>query len=151
FLHNPALGLVGQANLEPMPAHRPIDLVDLKLHDFEKLFVEQLIEDDDLVETVNELGVERLSNGGHHHFFDFFPARIGVCLEAESALFLNEAGADVGSHDDDGVLEIDGVAECVRQNAVFKHLKQNVEDVRMRFFNLVKQQHRIRRTLDSLS
>src|SRR5262249_10881277 len=98
----------------------------------------------------NELWVESLSDGRHHHLFDFFAARIGVCLETERPLLLNETGANVGSHDDDGVFEVDGVAECVGQNSVFKQLKQDVEDVRVRLFDLVKQQHRVRRTFDSL-
>jgi hypothetical protein len=38
-------------------------------------------------------------------------------------------------------LKVDCVAERVRQYAVFKHLQQDVENVRMRLFDLVKQQH----------
>ena len=53
--------------------------------------------------------------------------------------FLNEARADVRSHDDDRVLEIDGVAQRIRQNAVLKNLQQDIENVRMRLFDLVKQ------------
>jgi len=43
-----------------MAVHRLVDLVELQLNDFEQLVVEQLIENNDLVETVDELGIERL-------------------------------------------------------------------------------------------
>ena len=124
-----------------MTAHRPVDLIDLQLDDFEQFIVEQLVENDDLVETVDELRIERLSHRRHHHLFHLLARGIGICLETERALLLNEARADVRGHDDDGVLEIDGVAERVGQDAVFKNLKQDVENVRMRFFDLIKQQN----------
>jgi hypothetical protein len=46
----------------------------------------------------------------------------GVRLEPERSLLLDEAGADVRRHDDDGVLEIDRIAKGVCQDSVFKHL-----------------------------
>ena len=58
--------------------------------------------------------------------------------------------ADVRGHDEDGVLEVDRVAEAVGQLAVFKHLQQDVEDIRMRLLDFVEQDDRIRRTLDAL-
>ena len=90
---------------------------------------------------VDEFRIESLAHGGHHHLFHLFARDVARALETHRALLLNEAGADVRSHDDDRVLEVDGVAERIRQDSVFENLKQHVEDVRMRFFDLVKQQH----------
>ena len=55
--------------------------------------------------------------------------------------------ADVRSHDDDRVLEIDRVAEPVGQLAVFKYLQQDVEHIRMRLLDFVEQDDGIRSAL----
>ena len=60
------------------------------------------------------------------------------------------ARADVGGHDENRVFEVDGVAETVGQLAVLKNLQQDVEDIRMRLLDFVKQHDRVRRTLDAL-
>ena len=52
-------------------------------------------------------------------------------------------GANVRRHDDDGVLEIDRVAQAVGQLAVFKNLQEDVENIRVRFFDFVKEHYRI--------
>jgi hypothetical protein len=58
--------------------------------------------------------------------------------------------ANVRRHDDDRVLEVDRVAQSIGQLAVFKHLQQQVEHIRMRLLDLVQQHDRVRRTLDAL-
>ena len=73
-----------------------------------------------------------------------------LALEAEALALLQVLGADVGGHDDDGVLEVDGVAEAVGELAVFKDLKQDVEDIRVRLLDLVEQDDGVGRTLDAL-
>ena len=83
-----------------MAAHSAIDLIDLKLNHLEQFRINQLVENDYLIKTVYELGVERLPHRRHHHFFHLLSAGIYVCLESEGAFLLNEAGSDVGSHDD---------------------------------------------------
>ena len=42
-------------------------------------------------------------------------------------------------HDDDRVLEIDGAALAVGDAAVVEHLQQHVEDVVVRFLDLVEE------------
>ena len=64
--------------------------------------------------------------------------------EAQVAALLEEARAQVRGHDDDGVLEVDLVAETVGQLAVFKHLQQDVVDVRVRLLDFVEQDDRVR-------
>ena len=50
---------------------------------------------------------------------------------------------DVRGHDDDGILEIHRAALVVGQAAVVKHLQQDVEHIRVGFFDLVQQYHGI--------
>ena len=45
-----------------MPAHRLVDLIELQLHHFKQFVVEKLIKDNDLIETIDELGIERLAH-----------------------------------------------------------------------------------------
>src|SRR5437660_6021532 len=40
--------------------------------------------------------------------------------------------ANVGGHDNDGILEIHGVAQAVGEMTVLKYLQQDVEHIRMR-------------------
>src|SRR5579884_1231684 len=63
---------------------------------------------------------------------------------------LEEPGPKVRGHDDDRVLEIDGVPETVGQLAVFEYLQQNIEDVRMGLLDFIQQDDRIGRTLHAL-
>src|SRR6185436_1327194 len=101
--------------------------------------IEEFIEDDDLIEPIDEFGVERLPYRRHHHLFHLLARGVRGTLETHGALLLNEAGADVGGHDDDGVLEIYGVAQSIRQNAIFKNLEKNIEDVRVGLFDFIEQ------------
>src|SRR5882762_5613258 len=55
--------------------------------------------------------------------------------------------ADVRGHDDDGVLEIYRVAETVGEVAIFEHLQQYVEDIRVRLLDFVEQHDAVRSTL----
>ena len=66
-----------------------------------------------------------------------------------AALF-EEARAQVRGHDDDGVLEIHLVAQAVGQLAVFKHLQQDVVNIRMRLLDFVEQDDRIGVALHAL-
>ena len=50
--------------------------------------------------------------------------------------------AEVRRHDDQRVAEIDRAALTVGQTAVVEHLQQHVENIRMRLFDLVEQDHR---------
>ena len=66
------------------------------------------------------------------------------CREAHALRFFEEPRAQVRRHDDDRVLEVDRVAETVGQLAVFKHLQQDVVDIRMRLLDFVQQNDRVR-------
>ena len=51
----------------------------------------------------------------------------------------NQIGADIARHNDDGVAEIDPTALSIGEVSVVKDLKEDIEDFRMRLFDLVKQ------------
>ena len=106
----------------------------------DQLFFAQRTEDDDVVDAVQELGLEmRACNSVHDllgSFFEFF-------IACDSTFALQKRGADVRRHDQDRVLEIDDAAFAVGEAAVVHDLQENVEDVGMRFFDFVEQHDRI--------
>ena len=51
---------------------------------------------------------------------------------------LNLVRAEVTCHDDDCVLKVHRAALAVGHTAVIQHLKQDVENVRVRFFNFIQ-------------
>src|SRR5262245_14149593 len=59
-------------------------------------------------------------------------------------MLAEEARTDVRRHDDDRVLEVDGVAQTVSEMSVFKYLKKDVVDVRMRLLDFIQQNDRVR-------
>jgi hypothetical protein len=127
--------------LRPQPPCQPVeqqsgDLVDLLLG--------QGAEDDDLVDAVDELRAEAPAQDLH---------QIGLQVVERllaARVLLDPVGAEVRGHDHDGVLEVDRAALGVGQPAVVEDLEQDVEDVRMRFLDLVEEEHRVRPPPDLL-
>ena len=72
---------------------------------------------DDLIDTVDELR----SNGRTQLLF-----------------------RQVRGHDDERILEVHQPAFVVCQTTVIQHLQQDVEHIRMRFFDFIEQNHRVR-------
>ena len=64
---------------------------------------------------------------------------------------LDDVRSHIGRHDEDRVLEIHRTALVVGQTSVVKHLKESVEHIRMRLFDLVEKHHRIRLATHGLS
>ena len=121
-----------------------VQLLDQQPRDRPQVVVRERLEDDDFVDAVDELRVERLPHLAQHHVVDAAVDGAGVGgLEPQRRLLLDEAGADVRGHDDDRVLEIDPVAEAVGQMAVLEHLQQDVEQIGMRLLDLVEQHDRV--------
>ena len=100
---------------------------------------EQLVEDDDLVDAVEELGTEvRLQRLVHlllHPLVGHGVRRLG---KADGRL-AKVGGTEVRGHDQHGVLEVDRAALRVGQAAVFEDLQQRVEDVGVGLFDLVEE------------
>ena len=114
---------------------------DQQADDEADLFAGQLVEDDDFVDAVQELGPEQaLELAGDARLHVVVAQAHGVGLgEAQRGVLGDHAGADVARHDDDDVAEVDGAPLGVGQPAVFEDLQQDVEDVGVRLFDLVEQ------------
>ena len=108
----------------PQPDH-------LQGNDLPQLFLGEPLEDEDVVHPVQELRLEVEPERLHDPVpQDFFVADLGDIL-----------AADVGGHDDDGVLKVHRPAVAVGEAAVVQDLEQRVEDLRVGLFDLVKQHH----------
>src|SRR3546814_7541650 len=69
-------------------------------------------------------------------------------LAETDALARHVARAGIGRHDQDDVAEVDGLAVMIGQAAMVHDLQQYVEQVGMRLFDLVEQQHAMRILID---
>ena len=58
-------------------------------------------------------------------------------------VFHDELAADVGGHDEHGVFEIHRAALTIRDTAVIEHLQEDIENIRVGFFHLVKEDDRV--------
>lgn len=91
---------------------------------------------DDAIDAVEEFGAEEAFGGfavmGVHLFF------VGAS-KAERAVGF--AHAEVGSHDHNGVAEVDGASCGVGQAAFTEDLEHGVKDGRMALFDLIEQDH----------
>ena len=94
------------------------------------------MEQDDLVDTIQELRPERRAHHRHH----LIAHRIGVL---PVGLVHEEIRPEIRGHHNQCVAEVDRVALPVGEAPVVEHLKQHVEDVRMSFLDLVEQHHLI--------
>src|SRR5262249_44837986 len=132
------------------PLQSSVHLFDQQSDDLDHIIIGQWIENDNLVQSVNEFGIERLLDGVHNHLFQSFARFIGSRLETKSSPFLDKTRPDIRGHNDYRVFEIYRIAQRIGQLPIFEYLQQDIEDIRMRFFDFVQQQYRIRISLDSL-
>lgn len=100
-------------------------------------------EDDDLVDTVNELGREVRADRAH----DELP-RLG--LDRALAHVVEERSAEVARHDDDRVAEVDDAALAVREPPVVEHLQEELVELARRLLDLVDEHDRVRLAADVL-
>ena len=96
----------------------------------------QTVENHHFIDTVDEFRAEIGLHFLHHRIFD---ATVGF-----PGHLLDHLAAQVGRHDDDGILEIHRPPLTVGHAAIVKHLQQNVEHIRMRLFHLVEENHAVR-------
>ena len=109
------------------------------------------MEDDGVIETVEKFWVEDLLNLffdalGH----DFVRSVFVAGVETNSAALDDVSGADVRSHDQDRILEIDHPAVVVGNATVVENLQQNVEDIGVSLLDLIEQDDAVRLVANSL-
>ena len=80
-------------------------------------------------------------------FVDLFLRAFGDLPVLADAL-QNDIRAEVGSQNDDGILEIHRPSLRIGDPPVVEHLQEDVEHVRMRLFDLVEEHHGIRLSPD---
>src|SRR5262245_45019439 len=114
----------------------------LELDDSTKLFPTQRSEHDDIVYPVQELRSEMATELSQHVGLDLVPVRTARPLQYVWA-------TDVRRHDDHCIAEIDSASLRIREASVIENLQQDVEDIRMGFFDFIKEYDRIRSPADA--
>ena len=100
---------------------------------------------DNFIQTVEKLRTEGL----FQKLIDLF-LRLRGNFSPFVDSFQQNGGTQIRGQDDDGILKIHRPALGVGNSAVIQDLQQNVEDVRMRLFDFIKQEHRIGLSADGL-
>ncbi len=116
-----------------------------QIDDLDDLGLGQLVEDDDVVDPVEELGPEVLLELVLN--LRLHPLVVDGALtggEPDAGALGDVPGAQVRRHDQNGVLEVDQPALGVGQPTVLQDLQEGVEDVGVRLLDLVEQDHRER-------
>src|SRR4051794_28260086 len=147
LLDQEVLGLLGEIELELALGERLADAAEQQLHDRLDLVLLQLVEDDDVVDSVEELGTEDLFELSHDPVLHVVvgDARLVVADgKAERRVAGDLLRADVRRHDHDRVAEVDRPPLRVGESSVLQDLQQDVEDVRVRLLDLVEQEHAVR-------
>src|SRR5450759_52782 len=115
---------------------------DHEVDDRADLLGRELVEDDDLVDTVEELRTEELLELAGHALLDRVVRHLARLLHRETELGLalgDVTGAHIAGHDDDRVLEVDLAALSIGQTPLFEDLQQDVEHVRVRLLDLIEE------------
>ena len=110
--------------------------LELNLGNLFNLLGVQRMEHHGFIDAVQELGSEMVFQLVPHRVFD-----VGGVLAHHA---LDDFGTDVGGHGDDAVFEVHRAALAIGQASVVQYLQQDVEHIRVGFFNLVHQDDRIR-------
>src|SRR5262249_28086020 len=114
---------------------------ELDVDDLPYVLAVERVKDDDVVDAVQELRTEVLPERRQHLVAD------GL---VRAACRGDGLAAEVGGHDDDGVLEVDRSTLAVGEPAVVEQLEQHVEHVVVRLLDLVEQQHAVRTPANGL-
>ena len=128
------LGLLGQLAAELLVGQTLVQRRKLQIDDADDVLARERLIEDDLVEPVQELRTERALEQRLHLRLGLV-GDVAVGVDAVEQIFR----AEVARQDQDCVLEIDGAPLRIGDAAVVEHLKQDVEDVRVRLFDLVEE------------
>src|SRR5665647_3973158 len=120
-----------------------LDHGDQQIDDLLDLRLRELVEHDDLVDAVQELRTEMLLElVGDLRLHLLVPRlRVGPLLEAEVHRLRDIPRTEVRRHDDDRVLEVHDPALRIGETTLVEDLQQRIEDVGVRFLDLVEEHH----------
>ncbi len=135
------LGLVRELEVEALPGQLLDDPLDQQVDDVGDVLGRQLVEDDDLVDAVQELGAEvALQLLVDLVLHPLVGDRL-VGLDETDRRLAQVGRAEVRRHDDHGVLEVDRATLRVGEPPVLEDLQQRVEHVGVRLLDLVEEHH----------
>ena len=112
----------------------------MNFHNLFQIIFAEPIEDDDFINAIQKFRSEVRPQRVHYQTLTSGPG----------FFFGDVLAADIGRHDDDRIFEIDRSSLPVRDAAIIKHLKQDVENVRVCLLDFIEQHHRIRPAPDRL-
>ena len=115
-------------------------------NDLLHLLLAQWMEDQNLINPVQKL---RTENQLHFvHDITFHPlivsSRIFPGIESQFLRIDDGLGTCIRGHDDDRIAKIHLTPLGICNMSVIQYLQENIEHIRMRFFNLVEQDHGVR-------
>src|SRR5215218_1957643 len=145
-------GLVGELDRHVALDELLAEALYLDLDDMAHVLALELVEDDDLVDPVEELGTEdlaQLARDAALHLLVGETALVGA--EAQRLGLVDRLRPDVGGHDENDVLEVHGASLRISELPVLQYLQHDVEDVGVGLLDLVEEDDRVRTTPDLLS
>src|SRR5579883_697376 len=135
------VGLQGEALFEQAGGQ----FVHLQAGNGSRLLLAERVEDDDLVDAVEELRAEGLAQAFQQAFaLHLFGSAFDGGAEAAGDGAAQHIGADIGGHDPDSVLRVDGMALRIGQTTGIEDLQEEIEDFGMGLFHLVEQDDAVR-------
>src|SRR5690606_26786856 len=123
------------------------------INDVEYIFFCQTVEDDHIINTVQELRRESfLQSFLNYRLIGFvFMLKPCRCCETNTcAEIFQLTNTDIGSHNDQSVLEVDLATETICELSIVEYLQQDIINIRVSFFDFVEQDHAVRFAADSL-
>ncbi len=137
FLGQPVAGLLAYFQRHAFLIQLNLQLDDELVHDLMDHLGREVIEPDNVVQTVTELRREDLLDLLH---------RIGavILVDQTDGFTLGFTYPGVGGHHQHHVAEVRLAPVVVGQRPVVHHLQQDVEHVRVRFLDFIEQQYRVR-------
>ena len=94
------------------------------------------MKDNGLIDAVQKFGSKLAVQSFFHLLHHFRPVLF--------TQFHDQLAAEIGGHDQDGVLKIHRPPLAVGHAAVVKDLQQDIEDIGVRLLDFIEEQHRIR-------
>lgn len=110
------------------------DILEEEIDDACENLGREWVVDDDIVDTIEELGSEKSFEFVHNPLREFrFVSRR-----------LDEPTSDIGRHNDDRIFETHRSSLAIRESSVVEYLQEYIEYIAMRLLDLIEEDHRIR-------